>query len=307
VDNHEIDLASLRALEALLLERHVSRAARRVHISQPAMSRTLQRLRGAFEDELLIRTAGRYELTERASRLLPRVRRVLDELRALQQPQEFTPARTTDQITVAGLDIELEEFAPSILKRLRREAPNARLRLLSFSAGDFEMLETDSVDFILTAFPCLNPNYRRRLLYANEFACVMNSRLADRIRDDFDLERFVSLPHGLVSFEQQGEGQVDEALRAQGLTRRVAIRVPGFLHVPRVCATGDAIFTLPTRAARIFPRTPKLDWLPLPLPLEPTKTFLFWHPRNHLNPLHRWFREIVFDCAARIEEELGLR
>jgi DNA-binding transcriptional LysR family regulator len=179
--------------------------------------------------------------------------------------------------------------------------------MLSFSAGNFEMLETDSVDFILTAFPCLNPNYRRRLLYTNEFACAMNARLAARIRDSFDLERFVSLPHGLVSFEQQGEGQVDEALRTQGLARRVVVRVPGFMHVPRVCAADDVIFTLPTRTARIFPRTPKLEWLPLPLPLEPTKTFLFWHPRNHLNPLHRWFREIVFDCAEQIDAELRRR
>ena len=303
VDTSALDLPSLRALEALLIERHVSRAAQRIRLSQPAMSRTLQRLRDAFGDELLVRTDGRYELTARAKNLLPRVRRILDDVNALQQPKDFSPARISDQITVAGLDFELQLFAPRILERLRREAPHAKLRLLSFAAGDFQMLETEAVDFIVTAFPCTNPHYRRRLLYTNEFACVMNARLAKRIRNNFDLERFVGLPHGLVSFEEAGEGQVDEALRIQGLARQIILRVPGFLLVPGVCATRDVIFTLPTRTARVFARTPKLEWLPAPLELQPTKTFLIWHPRNHLNPLHQWFREIIFELSHQLEAE----
>lgn len=298
-----LDLQSLRALEALLVERHVSRAAQRIRLSQPAMSRALQRLRTTFGDELLVRTDGKYELTARASGLLPRVRRILDDISALQQPKDFLPARISEQITVAGLDFELQLFAPHILQRLRDEAPHAKLRLLSFSAGNFQMLETEAVDFIITAFPCTNPHYRRRLLYTNEFACVMNSRLAKGIRDDFDLENFVALPHGLVSFEETGEGQVDEALRTQGLARQIIVRVPGFLLVPGVCATRDVIFTLPTRTARVFTNKPKLEWLPLPLKLQPTRTFLIWHPRNHLNPLHQWFREMVFKYSRQIETE----
>lgn len=303
MDSLSLDLPSLRALEALLIEQHVSRAARRIHLSQPAMSRTLQRLRKALGDELLVRTGGRYELTAKASNLLPRVRRILDDVKALQQPQDFSPERISDQITVAGLDFELQLFVPLLLERLRREAPHATLRLLNFSAGDFQILETEEVDFVITAFPCSNPHYRRRLLYTNEFACVMNSRLAGRISQDFNLEHFVALEHGLVSFEDQGKGQVDELLRAQGLSRRIVVRVPGFALVPGVCASRDVLFTLPTRTARIFSRTPKLVWLPAPFSLQPTNTFVVWHPRNHLNPLHQWFRRIVFECSDRIDTD----
>lgn len=301
--NTGLDIPGLRALEALLVEQHVSRAALRMNLTQPAMSRALQRLRETFQDELLVRSDGRYELTAMARGLLPRVRRILDEVSALQQPRDFSPDRVTDQITVAGLDFELQLFAPHILDRLHREAPHAKLRLLSFAAGDFQMLETEAVDFIITAFPCSNPHYRRRLLYINEFACVMNARLATQISDNFDLKQFVDLPHGLVSFEEQGKGQVDEALSTQGLTRRIVVRVPGFLLVPGVCATRDVVFTLPTRTAQVFGRNPGLSWLPSPVPLQPTKTFLFWHPRTHLNPLHQWFREIIFNYAAQMEAD----
>lgn len=305
--NSGLDIPSLRALEALLIEQHVSRAAHRMSVTQPAMSRSLQRLRKIFKDELLVRSEGRYELTAMARGLLPRVRRILDDVSALQQPRDFSPARVTSQITVAGLDFELQLFAPWILERLQREAPHAKLRLLSFAAGDFQMLETEAVDFVITAFPCSNPHYRRRLLYVNEFACVMNNRLATKIQDNFDLKRFVDLPHGLVSFEEQGRGQVDEALSVHGLTRRIVVRVPGFLLVPGVCETQDVVFTLPTRTAKVFGQRPKLSWLPLPVSLEPTKTFLFWHPRTHLNPLHQWFRELIFECAARMEKSPAAR
>ncbi len=310
VDDSDLDLAGLRALEALLLEKHVSRAARRVNLSQPAMSRSLARLRGHFGDELLIRGAHGYELTPRARSLLQPLRRILQDVEALSRPPQFSPARMREQFTLAGLDFELQLFLPPLLERLQREAPHARLRALEFSHGDFRVLDDNEVDFVITAFPSTSQSYRRRQLYTNPFGCVMSSRLARRLDGALSLEQFVALPHGLVSFEGRGEGQVDPALRALGLERQVAVRVPGFLMVPALCSARDIVFTLPTRTRQVFPRSPRLTWLPVPLKLAPTRTYLHWHPRNHLNPAHQWFRELVFECATAFDtggSDAGLR
>ncbi len=301
MNSTSLDLSALRALEALLLEKHVSRAARQINLSQPAMSRCLARLRDHFGDELLIRGAAGYELTARATGLLQPLQQVLRDIDALSRPVAFSPAQLNEQITLAGLDFELQLFLPRLLDRLRREAPRAHLRALTFSHGDFGVLDDGESDFVITAFPSTSEIYRRRLLYTNQFACVMSSRLARRLNHTLTLQQFVALPHGLVSFDGRGEGQVDPVLRKLGLMREIAVRIPGFAMVPATCEARDLIFTLPTRVDQIFPRSPKLIWLPAPLKLAPTRTFLHWHPRNHLSPAHRWFRELVFECAATID------
>ncbi|MGE0485323.1 MAG: LysR family transcriptional regulator [Gammaproteobacteria bacterium] len=300
MDGADLDLAALRALEALLLERHVTRAAQRIQLSQPAMSRALARLRAHFGDDLLVRGAAGYELTPRGENLLPAVRRILQDIASLSHPASFAPARYDAQITLAGLDLELQLFVPWLLERLQRTAPRVRLRALAFSHGDFRVLDDNEVDVVVTAFPNKSQSHRRRLLYGNDFACVMGSRLATRLNGALSLEQFVALPHGLVSFEGRGEGQVDPALRELGLKRDIAVRLPGFLLVPTACAARDLVFTLPTWTGLGFPRSPSLTWLPVPLALAPTRTFLYWHPRRHLDPAHRWFRELVFERAAEI-------
>ena len=303
----DLDLPSLRALEALLLECHVTRAARRVNLSQPAMSRALARLRAHFNDDLLIRSADGYELTSRAKTLLPAVRRILNDIESLSRPPTFSPASYTKQFTIAGLDLELQLFAPWLLGRLQREAPRAQLRALTFSHGDFRVLDDNEVDFVISAFPGKGQGHRRRLLYENNFACVMSSELARQLNGVLTLEQFTTLPHGLVSFDGRGEGQVDLALRELGLQRHIAVRVPGFLMVPGVCDASNLIFTIPTWTRLGFPSLPQLTWLPAPLTLSPTRTFLYWHPRKHLDPAHQWFRELVFERAAEIDALPGIK
>lgn len=298
MDSDELDLAQLRALDALLIEQHVTRAARRAGLSQPAMSRALARLRTRFGDDLLVRDKGGYTPTPRALALVEPVRRILRDIDALQRPAGFEPARSVRQFALAGLDFELQLLLPPLLRTLRQQAPLASLRAMSFSAANFDLLNDNEADLVITAFPADAQHYRRRLLYRNEFACVMSTATARRIGDKLSLERFVELRHGLVSFETRGEGQVDTALAELGLRRRVVLRVPGFLHVPEACAAGDVVFTLPKRVAAALPRSPRLVWMPAPLALPRTSTFLLWHPRDHSDPEHRWFREQVFTTAS---------
>jgi len=307
MDKLAFDLNSLKALDVLLREKHVSRAARALDVSQPAMSRALARLRKLFDDELLVRTDSGLALTARAEQLIEPVRRILTDAAALIRPPRFEPARITDEITVAALDIEMRLFLPMLLRRLNDVAPSLRLRAVQFDRGDFAMLDSGEADFILTAYGTRDGRYRQRLLFNDTRVVVMNSRLAKRLGNQLSLKAYTMLDHGLVSVEGRGEGLVDTALRVHGLKRRVMLHVPSFTLVPEICAARDLLFTLPYRITRTFPRSPKLVALPPPIAIDPPSFYIYWHARNHTNPLHAWFRKLVYECAASLDDDQALR
>ncbi len=299
MDNIDFDLNSLRALDVLLRERHVSRAARVLGLSQPAMSRALARLRRQFNDELLVRADAGFTLTARAETLVEPVRRILTEASALVHPRAFEPARLTEQFTLACLDLEMRLVLPGLLGRLAEAAPNLRLRAMPFSHGDFGVLDRGEADFVLTAIDSRGGRYRRRLLFTDSHVTVMSTRLARRLGGRLTLQDFVNLDHGLVSVEGHGEGFVDAALREQGLRRRVILRIPNFTLIPAMCAARELVITIPLRIARTFPLSPGLAVLDPPLALDDAAFYLYWHARNHHNPAHAWFRQQVFEvCSA---------
>lgn len=302
MDSLDLDLNSLKALDVLLRERHVSRAARSLGISQPAMSRALGRLRQQFEDDLLVRTDSGLTLTARADQLIEPVRRILTEAAALIHPGEFDPTRLSDQITLAALDLEMRLLLPPLLRRLSNIAPLLRLRAAQLDQGDFGVLDTGTVDFVITAWESRTDRYRRRLLFSDSRVVVMNARFARRLGNKLSLQDYIRFDHGLVSIEGSGEGLVDAALREQGLKRKVMLHIPNFTLVPEMCGARDLLFTLPYRITQAFPRNPKLTILPPPLSLSNPSYYLYWHARNHNNPLHSWFRKLVYECAAELDE-----
>lgn len=301
MDSSNFDLNGLRALDVLLRERHVSRAARVMGISQPAMSRALARLRHQFEDELLVRTDAGLGLTTRAETLVEPVRRLLTEANALLHPQNFDPANLREQVTLAGLDLEFRLLLPGISSRLAEAAPALSLRAIQFTGGDFGILDRGEADFILTAIASRGGRYRRRLLFNDTHITVMNARLARRIGADLSLEDFLSLDHGLVSVEGHGEGLVDTALRAQGLRRRVVLRIPNFTLLPSILAARDILFTVPRRIVATFPRSPRLAIRRPPVALDDALFYLYWHAGNHHNPAHTWLRQQLFEVSAALE------
>jgi DNA-binding transcriptional LysR family regulator len=301
MDSTELDLNGLRALDVLLRERHVSRAARILGISQPAMSRALGRLRRQFDDELLVRTETGLGLTARAETLIEPVRRILTEAGALLHPQDFNPANLNEQVTLAGLDLEFRLLLPDLARCLARDAPSLALRAIPFTQGDFGILDRGEADFILTAMESRGGRYRRRLLFNDRHVTVMNARLARRIGPRLSLEHFLGLDHGLISVEGHGEGLVDTALRAQGLRRRVVLRIPSFTLLPSIVAARDIVFTVPRRIVTTFPRSPRLEVRKPPVALDDAAFYLYWHARNHHNPAHAWLRQQLFEVSAKLD------
>jgi DNA-binding transcriptional LysR family regulator len=301
MDSTDFDLNGLRALDVLLRERHVSRAARILGISQPAMSRALARLRDQFDDDLLVRTETGLGLTARAETLVEPVRKILTDASALVHPQDFNPASLNEQVTLAGLDMEFRLLLPGLSGRLALEAPSLSLRAIQFTQGDFGILDRGEADFVLTAIESRGGRYRRRLLFNDRHVTLMNARLARRIGPKLSMEDFLSLDHGLVSVEGHGEGLVDGALRAQGLRRRVVLRVPNFSLLPSILAARDILFTVPRRIVTTFPRSPRLEIRKPPVGLDDAVFYLYWHARNHHNPAHAWLRQQLFEVTAELE------
>jgi DNA-binding transcriptional LysR family regulator len=301
VDITDFDLNGLRALDVLLRERHVSRAARALGISQPAMSRALGRLRRQFDDELLVRTETGLGLTARAETLVEPVRRILTEASALLHPQDFDPGTLNEQVTLAALDLEFRLLLPGLCKQLSAEAPSLSLRAVQFTHGDFGVLDRGEADFILTAIESQGGRYRRRLLFNDRHVTLMNARLARRIGPRLTLLDYLGLDHGLVSVEGHGEGLVDTALRDQGLRRRVVLRIPSFTLLPAILAARDIVFTVPRRIVTTFPRSPRLEVRKPPVGLDDAAFYLYWHARNHHNPAHAWLRKQLFEVSATLE------
>lgn len=304
MNNERFDLNLLHELDVLLREKHVSRAAAELNVSQPTLSRNLAKLRATFDDELLVRTGASYALTARAESLVEPVRALLADTDALFRPVTFEPAELDAELTVASFDIEMRLFFPPLLKRLDTLAPRVRLRATQFARADFGVLDSGEADVVIVARDTERGRYRRRLLYSNSHVCVVNSRLAKKFGRDISLEQFANADHGLVTVEGTGEGFVDIALRDLGLRRNIVVRVPSFQLVASLCADRDLIFTVPRRVLQLFPPRSAFVTFAPPISLPPTSSYLYWHARNHANPMQQWFRSLIFEANAMLSEDV---
>lgn len=287
-----VDLNLLVALEALLAERSVTRAADRVGLSQPAMSRALGRLRALFGDRLFVRTTEGLVPTPRAEALAEPLARALAGVRGLLRPDGFDPATYRGRLRLTCPDIQSLEILPPLMDRLRRQAPGLDVEVLNLHGDGLDMLLAGEAELATGRFTEPRPGIYGMVAYRSGFACVVR---ADHpvVAEGLTLERYVDLPHVLVTVTGRGPGTVDEALAERGLSRRVALRLPHFLAAPLIVARTDMVLTLPRALARRMAALAPLAVLEPPLPLDGFDIGLAWHERMQDDPAHAWFRREV--------------
>ena len=298
MNTENFDLNTLRTLDVLLREKHVSRAADSLHLSQPAVSRTLAKLREQFQDELLVRDGTGYILTSRATELIEPIRTLLSDVEQVLNPKEFSVADLQGQLCIASLDIEMFLFFPTLLARVGELAPNIELRAITITRGDLSRLDSGEADVDMIARDRVVGRYRRRLLYANTHVTVLNKRLANSINNTLSLDFFTAADHGLVTVEGSGVGFVDDALAKLGLNRKIVARVPNFMLVAELCASRDILITVPKKLANILANDRRLKILMPPIPTPPASSYLYWHPRNHSDPKNQWLRRLIFEICV---------
>lgn len=289
----KIDLNLLVILEVLLEERHVTRAAEQLEMSQPAVSRALQRLRETFDDPLLVKSMHGYDLSARAEELLPALKGVLQDLGQLIGRPGFDPASSSAQVRVACLDLEGALFLPKLLETMRHEARQMQLDIHSQPGDHFRLLQQGDVDFVISGLgpPQGEAQINRVALATTRVVCVM-SRGHPLARQALSLDDYVSASHGFVSMTGRGVSVMDKLLRGHGLQRDVVVRTNSFLTVPEFCAGTDLLFALPEIVAERLCRDGQLVMQPLPAELaeRELKFYLYWHQRNHRDPMSQWVR-----------------
>lgn len=294
-----VDLNLLVALHALLQERNVTRAAARVGLSQPAMSRALGRLRDLLQDPLLVREGARMRATPRAEALQGRVQALMRGVQeVLQGAQGFDPATDRRTFTLASNDYCGAVVLPALVRRLQRSAPHVNLRVRALVQDTpVQGLASGALDAALGTFVDQAPGLERRTVFEDGFVCVVRKD-HPVIRGRLTLKRYAEASHILVSAPGEGPGMADVALAAHGLSRRVAVRVPHFLVAPGLVGESDHLLTLAGRLAERATVQGGLRIMRPPLELPRFTVELLWHPRVQADPAIQWFLKQIMEVAG---------
>lgn len=294
------DLALLAALDALLTERHVTRAAARLGITQSSMSHQLARLRARMGDPLLVRVGRSMALTPRAEAMAEPLRAALAALRGIVAAgAPFDPATSDRAFTLACPDL-LAPALPDLLGALHGEAPGVVLHVVAPGPETRASLADGRVDVALGPTPAEAPGYVMRALGSLRW-CVLARRGHPLARRRATAAAWGLYPHVVVRQNAREPNRVGAAIEAAGVKRTVGLTVPAFLAVPWVLARTDMVFTAPRELVAEVARALDLAVIDPPVALPRVAVAALWHERAQADAGHRWFRErVVATLAARL-------
>ena len=299
----QIDLNLLGTLHALLEERSVTRAAKKLGLSQPAVSNALARLRELFADPLLVRSRARMTPTPRALELWPLLRTALAAIdQVVSRPVPFLPQTATQRFTCAATDYVEMVLLPAVTRRVCAAAPKVTLDVRPIGeTSPLVDLSAGTVDVALGVFIDVPAGYHRQPLFEERFRCIVRRGHPILRERTLSLARYAALSHLLVAPRRTGPAAVDNALAQHGLSRHIALYVSHFLVAPLVIAETDLIVTLPERVALLFADRLDLALVKPPVPLSTFPLSQLWHERTHDSAPHRWLREQI--AAASHEQK----
>ena len=292
----KLDLAALKALDALLAERSVTRAADRLGLSQPAMSAQLRRLRELFSDPILTRVPGGSAPTPRALALQAPIADILARVRGLAEAsgERFTPRGLRARLCVAATDYVAHLVLGRIVRELQAQAPDLHLDVrMADRTRVRERMEQGDVDLGIGSTTVPTGRLRFRALYRDTAVCI-GSRAEHGGREPFALARFGEAAHLRITPAKPSffDEALDRALDRRGVTRKVALTVPDFMIVPDVVRATALVAIVPARLLEGMDLRELIVAAP-PVDLPEMPVGMYWHERTDRSPLHRWFRRTV--------------
>lgn len=306
-----LDLNLLRVFDEVMAERSLTRAARNLSLTQPAVSNALRRLRGTLGDDLVVRVGQGMAPTPRALALWPAVREALRLLQASLSPSSFDAATANTTFVLAMADATAAELMPGLIDILEREAPGVAIRVLPLSTRDPRRLLDDGVaDLALGHFPSVLADlvvraqtgdavaFAHQRLYDGRYVCVMRAGhpLAN---GPLTIDRFCAARHMLVSFSGRPFGFIDESLASLGRQRQVVLTVNQFFTAGRVVAHSNLLTVLPQHFVSVTGIADQLVLRPLPFDVAPVHVDAVWHSRVHSQSAHTWLRSAVLRAARQ--------
>src|SRR5947207_6726911 len=295
-----LDLNLLVALDALLLETNVSRAAMRIGLSQPAASHALQRLREMLGDPLLVRVGARMELTPRAQGLRGPLAQALDQVRGLFIPDDFDAASSERRFRLMMPDLAVELLVPPLMERIAKIAPNVRLEIVPWRGPAIFGAEfARTIDFVVSIGDAFR-GFHRQLLYTDRDALAVRrghpigAKLSRR-------DVFLNARHVAVVIRGQSVDLIDEWLRSKGLERRIALVVPGYIEALHIVARTDLVAFVPGRPIAALAKP--LSLMAITPPLDPgiDEQFMFYPTRAQFDPGSIWLRNLMLETGRDLD------
>jgi DNA-binding transcriptional LysR family regulator len=294
-----LDLNLLLVFEAILRERSVIRAAHRLHLSQPATSHALNRLRRRLNDQLFVRTPAGMMPTPRAEQLAVPLRRALDELQLALEPEAFSPSTAERRFVVAVNNYAAVVLAAPLVARCRELAPHIRLSLRpSGSLNLADLLERGDLDLAISAADTPADRFASRVLLADRYVVVMRRR-HPAARRALDLATFAKLPQLVISSTGEDISFIDSALAARGHAWSVALEAP-YLSAGPILAQSDMVAVLGRQIALEFRRSYPIQIRDLPFDSPSLCSIMLWYRRLENQPAQRWLRQTAVSVAGAI-------
>ena len=299
IEPHTLDLNLLAVFQEVYRERQISSAAKRLGLSQSAVSNALARLRRAFGDELFVRTAAGMQPTPLAAQMAEPIGAAMAQVAlALNQRSRFDPATSHRRFTLAMTDVGEIYFMPALIERCRLLAPLVEISSVRAGALNLkEALEGGRVDLAVGPFEDISEALYQRLLFRQPYV-TMFRKGHPLGRGKVDLERFVAAEHMLVDAHESPYDRINGLLARAGIGPNVRFRVPHFTAVPYMVATSELVVTVPQKLAERAALPFGLAWIAPPLELPPLQTNVFWHRRYNQDPGNQWLRGLLAELFA---------
>ena len=294
----------LVGLDALLQEKSVTRAAERLHLTQPTMSGALRKLREHFNDPLLERTGRTMELTPRAEELVNPVREILINIQGLEDSDDFfDPGRVRRSFSIAMTDVVSRLFLPEIMKRLVSEAPGVSLQIEPFTPDMHEQLVNGELNLVIRAdihspqIHSIMENLVDEFLFEDQWVCAVS---ADHptVGDELSLEEFVELPHASLRFPGEVTTLQEISLMQASLDIDIRLAASNFFTLFNALPGTSLVTLLPLLMAERLGGSTPVRLLSPPFEISPLREMLVWHSRDSTDAGHRWLRDLFKEVAA---------
>jgi len=292
-----VDLNLLQIFYAVMTEQSVTRAARRLGITQPAVSNALHRLRQLFDDELFNKVRDGVHPTEKALAMWPQIEQAMDIIQSVTLPQTFDPHTTKMSFNVAVTESLASRVVPAVISRVSNEAPGAKLSFHLHSDPTSRLdLQRGGLDCAVGMFPNPNPELLFEPLHSDDYVTVVR-RDYEHSESLTELEGFLSARHVLVRQASSWTGIVDTWLAVIGRRRRVVYVVNHAEQALTVVLADNFVTCLPRRFVQMDPRRDRLLILDLPFAAEKIIYKLAYHERSARDPAHGWMRRVLADAV----------
>jgi LysR family transcriptional regulator, nod-box dependent transcriptional activator len=296
-----LDLNLLVALDAILTERSVTRAASRLCLTQPAVSGSLARLREYFEDPLIIQVGRQMELTPLAQALGGSIRAIMLQIdNAIATDPEFDPAINKRHFTIAATDYVIHVMLLEVLRKLNRSSPGLTFEFRQFSQHSAQEMQTGEVDLVIGPEIDVRTEHPHIPVFEDNYV-VVACRDNPLVGESLTFDQYMGMGHVVFRGERQGQPWLERwFVKQYGDSRRIEVSVGSFLLLSNFLLGTNRIATLQERLARQLAANMPLTIMPAPLELPKLVEVLQWNAQRDVDPALRWMREQVISAAASL-------